>query len=86
MKHSGDKSNCGRFVRVLLRKLYQKLKCSCGSTDGEGMRRRGRDEETQKERRCLFGRCAQMKFGDNTDSENGGQTIRLLKITLFWRE
>lgn len=29
VKHSGHESDCGRLIRVLLRELYQKLKCPC---------------------------------------------------------
>lgn len=44
VKHSGDKPNRGRLVWVLLRKLYQKLKCSCRD------RRRGYEAEQMTDR------------------------------------
>lgn len=36
VKHSGDKANRGRLVGVLLRELYQQLKCPCQRERGRG--------------------------------------------------
>lgn len=44
VKHSGDKANRGRLVGVLLRELYQKLKCACQRE--EGVRGRERVSDT----------------------------------------
>lgn len=80
MKHSGDKPNCGRLVWILLRELYQKLKCSCKVGErGRGVR--DSVNNTGRERLCE-GRKSFCE-GNTNGKDRGGQEKQVKQLMLL---